>query len=55
LQKVLKDPELLAEAQKAKMPLQYISAAQALDVVNEIMATPKDVADEFGKYIKFGD
>jgi tripartite-type tricarboxylate transporter receptor subunit TctC len=54
-EKTLKDPELLAEAKKARMPIEHVSPAQSLQVVNEILNTPRDLADEFGRHIKFGN
>jgi tripartite-type tricarboxylate transporter receptor subunit TctC len=53
--KALKDPELIAEARKAKMDLEYMPADEALKLVKEVLAQPKDVVDEFAKYIKFGE
>ena len=51
----IKDPELVAEAKKAKMALEFVSGDEALKVVKELLAQPKDVVDEFSKYIKFGE
>ena len=51
----LKDPELVAEATKAKMDFEYIGGDETLKIVNEVLAQPKDVVDEFAKYIKFGE
>jgi tripartite-type tricarboxylate transporter receptor subunit TctC len=53
--KAIKDPELIAESKKAKMDLEYMSADEALKIVREVLSQPKDVVDEFGKYIKFGE
>ena len=53
--KVVKDPELVAEAKKAKMDLEYIPGDEALKIIKEVLAQPKEIVDEFGKYIKFGD
>jgi len=54
-EKVVKDPELVAEAKKAKMDLEYIPGDEALKIIKEVLAQPKEIVDEFGKYIKFGD
>ena len=51
----IKDPALVAEANKAKFDLEYTSADEALKVMKEVLTQPKDVVDEFSKYIKFGE
>jgi tripartite-type tricarboxylate transporter receptor subunit TctC len=51
----LKDPELVAEATKAKMELEYTSGEDTLKIMKEVLSQPKDVVDEFGKYVKFGE
>jgi len=51
----LKDPELVAEATKAKMELEYTSGEETLKILTEVLSQPKDVVDEFSKYIKFGE
>ena len=51
----IKDPELVAEAAKAKMEFEFIGADESLKIMNEVLSQPKDVVDEFGKYIKFGE
>lgn len=53
--KAIKDPELIAEAKKAKMDLEYMPGDEALKLIREVLTQPKDVVDEFGKYIKFGE
>lgn len=53
--KVIADSELMAEAKKAKMSLEFVPGDEALKVMNEVLSQPKDVVDEFGKYIKFGE
>jgi hypothetical protein len=53
--KAIDDPALKAEAKKAKMDLNYVSGADALKVMNDVMNQPKDVVDEFRKYVKFGE
>jgi tripartite-type tricarboxylate transporter receptor subunit TctC len=54
-QKVAKDPELTDEAKKAKMEIEYVSGDEALKIIREVLAQPKDIVEEFAKYIKFGD
>lgn len=53
--KAIKDPELVAESQKAKMDLEFMPGDEALKIIREVLSQPKDVVDEFGKYIKFGE
>lgn len=53
--KALKDPELIAESKKAKMDLEYMTGDEALKLMREVLAQPKDVVEEFAKYIKFGE
>ncbi len=50
----IKDPELIAEAKKARLDLNFISGDEALKITKEMLSQPKDVIDEFSKYIKFG-
>jgi tripartite-type tricarboxylate transporter receptor subunit TctC len=49
------DKELVAEATKAKMDLNYVGADVALKVMKEMLSQPKDVVEEFSKYVKFGE
>jgi len=51
----IKDPALVAEAEKAKFDLEYTSGDEALKVMREVLSQPKDVVEEFSKYIKFGE
>jgi tripartite-type tricarboxylate transporter receptor subunit TctC len=51
----LKDKDLLAEAEKGKMTIDYVSPEDALKVVSEVLAQPPDVVQTLAKYIKFGD
>jgi tripartite-type tricarboxylate transporter receptor subunit TctC len=53
--KALKDPELLAEAKKSKMDLEFMPGDEALRIVKEVLSQPKEVVDDFAKYIKFGE
>ena len=53
--KAIKDADLVAEATKAKMELEYLSGAETLKILTEVLSQPKDVVDEFSKYIKFGE
>jgi tripartite-type tricarboxylate transporter receptor subunit TctC len=51
----LKDPALLAEGEKAQLDLEFTTAEEALKVLHEVFSQPKDVVDEFSKYVKFGE
>jgi len=51
----LKDPALVAEAQKAQFDLDYTSGDEATRVLKEVLSQPKDIVDEFSKYVKFGE
>jgi tripartite-type tricarboxylate transporter receptor subunit TctC len=53
--KVIADQELVAEAKKAKMDLEFVDGEQAVKVMHEVLAQPKDIVEEFSKYIKFGE
>ena len=51
----LKDKDLLAEAKKGKMTIDYVSPEDALKIVGEVLGQPQDVVKELAKYIKFGE
>jgi hypothetical protein len=51
----LKDPEVLAQAARTKLQLNYVGADDVLKVLKEVLGQPKDVVDEFSKYVKFGE
>ena len=51
----IKDRELVAEGDKAKMDFEYTSGDEALKVLDEVLNQPKDIVEEFSKYIKFGE
>jgi hypothetical protein len=50
-----KDKELLAEAEKGKMTINFTPADEALKIVREVLNQPPEMAREIGKYIKFGE
>jgi tripartite-type tricarboxylate transporter receptor subunit TctC len=50
-----KDKELLAEAKKGKLTIDFTPADEALKVVREVLNQPPELAKEIGKYIKFGE
>ena len=51
----LKDPALLTEAKKAKLDIEFTPGDEAVKILKEVLAQPKDIVDEFSKYIKFGE
>ena len=53
--KAIKDPELIEESKKARMDLEFMPGDEALKIIREVLSQPKDVVDEFAKYIKFGE
>jgi len=53
--KAIQDPELMAEAKKGKMHLEFMPGDEALRIVKDVLTQPKETVDEFRKYIKFGE
>jgi tripartite-type tricarboxylate transporter receptor subunit TctC len=53
--KAIKDPEQIAEAKKAKMELEFVPGDEALKIIREVLSQPKEIVDEFTKYVKFGE
>jgi len=53
--RTIQDPELVAESKKAKFDLEYLPGAEAQKILVEVMKQPKDIVEEFSKYIKFGE
>lgn len=53
--KVASDKELLAEAGKAKMPIEYVGAEESLKVVYEVLNQHPKMVEEITKYIRFAD
>jgi hypothetical protein len=49
------DPATQAEARKTQQDLDYISGDEAQQILKEVLSQPKDIVDEFSKYIKFGE
>jgi len=52
LAKAIKDPELIAEAKKAKIDMQFIGADEVLKNFNALMNQTPETLKEMGKYIK---
>ena len=53
--KTIEDPELVAESKKAKFDLEYLPGDKAQKILVDVMKQPKDIVEEFSKYIKFGE
>lgn len=53
--KAIKDPQLKAEAKKGKLDLEFMPGDEALKIIKDVLTQPKDIVDEFRKYIKFGE
>jgi hypothetical protein len=53
--KTIQDAELVAESKKAKFDLEYLPGDQAQKILVDVMKQPKDIVEEFSKYIKFGE
>ena len=53
--RAIADPQLLAEAKKAGMDVAFTPAEEALKVMRDVLAQPRDIVDEFSKYVKFGE
>lgn len=51
----LKDKDLLAEAEKGKMTIDYVPPERCLKIIAEVLNQPPDVVQTLAKYIKFGD
>lgn len=51
----IKDPALQAEEKKAKMDLDFTDGDEAVKILREVLNQPKDIVDEFSKYVKFGE
>jgi tripartite-type tricarboxylate transporter receptor subunit TctC len=53
--KAIKDPELEKEGEKSKLDLEFTPGDEAVKILRDVMHQPKDIVDEFSKYIKFGE
>ena len=53
--KTIDDPECVAEGKKSKMDLEFTPGDQAQKILAEVMNQPKDIVQEFARYIKFGE
>jgi len=53
--KAIADKDLVAEAKKADMSLNYVTADEAVAVMKEVLNQPADIVEEFRKYVKFGE
>jgi len=50
---VLKDPEIQADSQKARLELEYVPAEECIKVTNYILEQPPEVVKIFGKYASY--
>ena len=50
---VSKDPELLKDAEKTMVSIEYVPADETLKIVKELLGQPEDLVKEFNKFIKF--
>jgi tripartite-type tricarboxylate transporter receptor subunit TctC len=48
-----KDPELLTEAKKAMMTINYVPGEECMKTLDYLFNQPEDIVKEFSKYIKF--
>ncbi len=53
--KTIQDPELIAEGKKTKVDLEYTPGDRAQRILADVLNQPKDIVQEFAKYIKFGE
>jgi len=53
--KAIDDAELKAEGKKSKLDLEFLPGDQAQKILVEVLDQPKELVDEFSKYIKFGE
>jgi tripartite-type tricarboxylate transporter receptor subunit TctC len=53
--KAIDDPALKAEERKAKMDLDFTDGDKAVAILRDVLNQPKDIVDEFSKYVKFGE
>ena len=48
-----RDPELLKDAEKTMVSIEYVPADETLKIVKELLSQPEDLVKEFNKFIKF--
>ena len=53
--KAAKDKELLAEAEKAQMPIEYVTADEAIKIIRTVLNQPPEMTQDLTKYIRFGE
>ena len=51
--KMAKDPQMLEDARKAQMEVQYTSGREILKVINTVFNQPKEIIAEFSKHVSF--
>ena len=50
--KACADPQVKAEAEKVKMELDYVTAADCMETINFVLTQPEDIIKDFVKYSK---
>ena len=55
LAKTLKDPAFLAEAEKAKIEMEYISPENVTKWFGDLLNQPPQVLEAMNKYLKVGE
>jgi tripartite-type tricarboxylate transporter receptor subunit TctC len=51
----IQDPATQAEAKKTQQDLDFTSGDEAHEILQEVLSQPKDIVDQFSKYVKFGE
>jgi len=51
--KTMKDPKFLADVEKRKMEIDYMSGADVQKIINRTIASPKELVDRFKKAVEF--
>ena len=51
--KAIKDPELLADANKGRLDVEYVPADECIKILDHFFSQPEQTIKEFAKYIKF--
>ncbi len=51
--KTLRDPKVVAESEKAKLDVSYVSPEDCLKIIKYILNQPPEIVKEFNKYVNF--
>jgi len=52
-EKVAKDPEMIEDARKNNMEVEYIPADEIMKRIQNVFSQPENIVTEFSKYVKF--